>query len=71
MDANQDKVTAEYYGDPLLVKLVGAVDIPAKRMIEAADTIGKAICKVIHADKLDTILIDEHGECVDRIIIHR
>ena len=27
-----EKVTVEYYGDSLLVKLIGAVDVPAKRI---------------------------------------
>ena len=71
MDAQQGKVTAEFYRDPFLTNLVGAVDVPAKRMIEAAQTIGKTICKVIHDDTLETSFINSAGEQIDRILIHR
>ena len=71
MDAKHNKVTAEFYSDPLLVNLVGAVDVPAKRMIEAAQTIGKTICRVIHADALEASLINWNGERIDHILVHR
>lgn len=66
-----DKVTAEFYGDPLCEQLIGAVDVPAKRMIEAAQAIGKTICKVVRANTLETVLIGSHGELIDRILVHR
>ena len=66
-----NKVTAEFYSDPLLVNLVGAVDVPAKRMIEAAQTIGKTICRVIHADTLETSFVNAYGERIDQILVHR
>ena len=66
-----NKVTLEFYGDPLLTQLIGAVDVPAKRMIEAAQAIGKTVCKVIHADVLETVLIGPQGETIDHIVIHR
>lgn len=71
MDAKQDIVTAEFYKDPLMTILVGAVDVPAKRMIEAAQTIGKTICKVIHADTLETSFVNAYGERIDQILVHR
>lgn len=71
MDMKQEKVTAEFYRDPLLVTLVGAVDVPAKRMIEAAQTIGKTICRVLHADTLETSFINSTGERIDHILVHR
>ena len=64
-------MTAEFYKDPFLTSLVGAVDVPAKRMIEAAQTIGKTICKVIHADTLETSFINSAGERIDHILVHR
>jgi len=71
MEVKRNKVTAEFYKDPFLTNLVGAVDIPAKRMMEAAQAIGKTICKVLHADTLETSFINADGERIDRILIHR
>ena len=71
MAQKPDKVTAEFYSDALLVGLVGAVDLPAKRMIEAAEIIGKAICRVLHLDLLETVFISAGGETIDRIVVHR
>ena len=66
-----DKVTAEFYGDPLLVNLIGAVDVPEKRMMEATQSIGKAICRAIGISLLETVLLDTNGDEIDRIVVHR
>lgn len=68
---NQDKVTVEYYGDPLLTKLIGAADVPAKRMMEAAQTIGKAICRMNGLNSMETVLLDGNGEKIDQIVVFR
>lgn len=68
---SSDMVTAEYYRDPMQINLVGAVDVPAKRMNEAAQIIGKTICRVLHLDTLDTVFIGCGGEKIDHIVVHR
>lgn len=70
MDSGK-KVTAEFYSDALLTTLVGAVDVPAKRMVEAAETIGKTICRVLHLSYMETIFIGPEGESLDRMVVHR
>lgn len=66
-----EKVTVEYYGDSLLVKLIGAVDVPANRKIEAAQSIGKAICKALELNTMEAVLIDQDGNKADQIIVWR
>ncbi len=66
-----EKVTVEYYGDPLQVKLIGAVDVPANRRIETAQSIGKAICKALGLKSMDAVLIDKDGNKTDQIIVWR
>ena len=66
-----EKTTVEYYGDSLLVKLIGAVDVPAKRKIEAAQYIGKAICKALGLNTMEAVLIDENGNKTDQIVVWR
>ena len=65
------KVTVEYYGDPLLVKLIGAVDVPAARRIEAAQRIRKAICWAIGLKTMDAVFIGENGDRLDQIVVNR
>ena len=65
------KVTVEYYGDPLLVKLIGAVDVPAARRIDAAQRIGKAICWAIGLKTMDAVFIGENGDRLDQIVVNR
>lgn len=38
-----ENVTVEYYGDPLGIKLIGAVNVPRKRMNEDATRVGKLL----------------------------
>ena len=65
------KVTIEYYGDPLLVKLIGAVDVPWGRRNKAAQTIGKAICRENGLETMDAVFIDENGDRLDQIVVNR
>jgi len=65
------KVTVEYYGDPLLIKLIGAVDVPAARMMENAQSIGKAICGTLGLKTLDAVFIGENGDKIDQIVVNR
>lgn len=66
-----EKVTAEFYRDSLLIGLVGAVDVPRKRMIESTEHLGKTICRVCKLDCVDAVLIDENGDAIDQIVVHR
>lgn len=65
------KVTVEYYGDPLLIRLIGAVDVPAARRNESAQSIGKAICWAIGLKTMDAVFIGENGEKIDQIVVNR
>lgn len=65
------KTTVEYYGDPLLVKLIGAVDVPDERRMEAALYIGKAICRINELRSMEAVLIDENGEKINQIVVYQ
>lgn len=64
-------VTVEYYGDPLGIKLIGAVNVPRKRMNEDAMRVGKLLCKVHGKNELEAILIDQEGDEVERMMVYR
>ncbi|MBR3740601.1 MAG: hypothetical protein IKN04_09110 [Clostridia bacterium] len=65
------QVTVEYYADPLLVKLIAAVDVPEKRKMDTAQTIGKALCRVLGLNSMDAVLIGANGEKIDQIVVYR
>lgn len=65
------KVTIEYYGDPLLVRLIGAVDVPFGRRNRAAQIIGKSICRALGLETMDAVFLDEKGEKIDQIVVNR
>lgn len=66
-----DVITVEYYADPLSIRLIGAVNVPRKRMKECAQDIGKRLCRMHNANDLEACLIDREGEMVDKIVIYR
>lgn len=66
-----DLVTIEFYGDPLGVKLIGAVDVPKKRMMESAEALGKAICRVNKMNLVECVMIGEDGEKMDSATVYR
>ena len=66
-----DKVTVEYYADPLQAQLIGAVDVPANRRMETAQSIGKAICKALDLTAMDAVMIDGDGNIAGKIVVRR
>lgn len=64
-------VTVEYYGDPLGIRLIGAVEVHRKRMNEDAIRVGKLLCKVHGKNELEAVMVDEDGEEIDRITVFR
>lgn len=64
-------VTVEFYGDPLGIKLVGAVNVNKARMNEHAERLGKLICKLRGVNQLEAVIVDEDGEEIDRITVFR
>ena len=66
-----EQVTVEYYGDALGIRLIGAVNVPRKRMNEDAVGIGKLLCKVQGMNSMDAVMVDESGDEIDRIVVYR
>lgn len=67
----RDVVTVEYYSTLDPDRLLGAVDVPRKRMLDGAEQVGRAICRAVAADSVNAILIDENGNAVERMLICR
>ena len=63
--------TVEYYGDPLGIRLIGAVEVPRKRMNEDAARVGKLLCKVHGKNELEAVMVDADGEEIDRVTVFR
>lgn len=68
---SRDIVTVEFYSTLDPEKLLGAVDLPRKRMLEGAEQVGRAICRATAADSVNAILIDENGNAVERMLISK
>lgn len=68
---NTKDVTVEFYGDPLGIKLVGAVEVSRARMNEHAERLGKLICKLRGVNQLEAVMVDEDGEEIDRVTVFR
>lgn len=68
---NPEKVTVEFYQDALLTHMVGAAELPRKRMVESAQTIGKAMCRVLHLNLLEARLLDADGNQIDHMVVYR
>ena len=66
-----ENVTVEYYGDPLGIRLIGAVEVPRKRMNEDAARVGKLLCKVHGKNELEAVMVDADGEEIDRVTVFR
>jgi len=64
-------ITIEFYADTLHTALIGAVDVPAKRVMESAETLGKAVCRVRKLNVVECVMIDENGNSVDQCFIFR
>ena len=61
---NTKDVTVEFYGDPLGIKLVGAVNVNKARMNEHAERLGGV-------NQLEAVMVDEDGEEIDRVTVFR
>lgn len=67
----RDIITAEYYSSREPDKLLAAADLPKKRAQDAAELVGKALCRAVGADSVNAILIDENGNAMERLLICR
>ena len=71
MRTKVETATVEFYGDPLHIRLLVAVVVPRNRMQEQAEAFGRLYCKLNHLDTVEAELIDEDGEIIDKIVVHR
>ena len=53
--------TVEFYESDHSDKLIGAVCVPAKRLFEDAEVLGKTICKLLHLNSVFTIYYNHEG----------
>lgn len=64
--------TAEFYADEIEHELlIGAIDIPINRLREGTIFVGRAICRVRGLPHLDAVLLNQNGEKIDTILVHR
>ena len=66
-----EEVTVEYYGDPLGIKLIGAVNVNRARMNEHAQKLGKLICKLRGINSVEAVMVGTEGDEIDRVTIFR
>lgn len=71
METHKKQITIEYYADPLSIRLLGAVNVPANRAEEYGKAFGKLFCKAHGLNSVEAALIDEDGEETDRSTIYR
>ena len=64
-------VTIEFYSDPLLIQMIGAVYVEKKRCQEHAQTMGKTLCRVRHVNTVEAVILDENGDRIDQVVIYR
>lgn len=64
-------VTVEFYEDTLHVKMIGAVYLEQKRMIEGLELIGRAICKARKMNVVECAILDGNGNLVDNTVVYR
>lgn len=63
--------TIEIYEDPLHEKLIGAMDVPCKRLDEHVQALGKLICRIRKLSEVECIILDETGRAYDQITVFR
>lgn len=66
-----DLITVEFYSQAEPDRLLAAADLPRKRAEDAAQMVGRAICKAVGADSLNAILIGANGDVVERLLVCR
>lgn len=64
-------MTAEFYDDPLGVHMIGAFYIPAKRMVEYVEAMGKLLCRIRKINSVEVFLYSCGGELADKMIVYR
>jgi hypothetical protein len=64
-------VTVEFYEDTLHVKMIGAVYLEQKRMIEGLELIGRAICRARKINTVECAILDGNGNLVDNTVVYR
>lgn len=63
--------TVEFYEAEFSDKLLGAMYLPAKRLFESADTLGKTVCKLLHLNSVAVIYYNQDGSIAARDVIFR
>lgn len=71
MIRNENLGTVELYEPSPDDRMIGAFYVPAKRMAEGAETMAKAVCKLMHLDAVAVICYDRDGAETARDLIFR
>lgn len=63
--------TAEFYTSDIYDQMIGAVDVPTKRLFEAADALGKMLCRIRKLNSVGVIYYSCDGKETGRDVIFR
>lgn len=61
----------EFYTSDIYDQMIGAVDVPTKRLFEAADALGKTICRVRKLNSVGVIYYNCDGKETGRDVVYR
>ena len=64
-------VTVEFYEGVAHEKLIGAVYLDEKRMLENVELVGRAICTAREMNAVDCAILDQDGNLTDSIVVFR
>ena len=64
-------VTVEFYEGVAHEKLIGAVYLEEKRLLENVEIVGRAICTARRMNAVDCAILDQEGSLTDSIVVFR
>lgn len=62
-------VTVEFYEGVAHEKLIGAVYLESKRLMENVELVGRAICAARKMNAVDCAILDQDGNLTDSIVV--
>ena len=64
-------VTVEVYEGVAHEKLIGAVYLDEKRLLENVELVGRAVCVARKMNAVDCVILDQDGNLTDSIVVFR
>lgn len=64
-------VTVEFYEGVAHEKLIGAVYLDEKRLIDNVEIVGRAICAARKMNAVDCAILNQDGNLTDSIVVFR